>query len=371
MLQSKMDSRNELEEEIYEIFKPLFTLFYALGIHAETERNGRGNFFQKIHSLYFFSFVAINLIHEIFLVNLVTEAEWFKIVFSHALIQVLGTVQALMLYRKRSTLSHVVLQLENALRPLKPFLELNRRNAARKKVIAAILILAVFHFGISSIYARIDIFLMRGTKLPLEYAFNMDVTSKTTEIIVHYTTLCRQMNFIWMDSFLLYYCLVCRILSSAFLRCRDVLNERVACSHFLYLHNSVAKAVFAVDDAYSPQIFTCCSLQLITLFLQVFLLRNISHVGIFYYYLFSGWISMTFLITGIFAFSVAESASKVKESVYFMRFNVHFESWSEMFFKIMMMEVRLTMWKVIDIRRITILSVLGAFFTYTVIIMSL
>ncbi|GFW74763.1 uncharacterized protein TNCV_963381 [Trichonephila clavipes] len=162
----------------------------------------------------------------------------------------------------------------------------------------------------SQILAGKDLVFLKAKQLPLELAFSMNVSWKTTRLLVRFASLSRQMNFIWMDSFLLYYCLLCCVLKSAFEKFVMILLEGKERSKYLHIHNSLTEAVSVVDDAYSSQIFFCCSLQLISIFLQVFLMKNVSHDGIFFYRLFSAWISLSFVVVVIYASGVGESAIK-------------------------------------------------------------
>ncbi|GBL84230.1 hypothetical protein AVEN_118626-1 [Araneus ventricosus] len=366
---------NMAEGEICEFFKPLFMLFNLIGINVSPVRARCRNFlgcvFQIIRCLYFFSFVVVNVVHDSILITLVFEDKWCKIVSSHALIQVLGTAQALMLYRKRLVIRKIVMHLSNTLKPIKPIVGVTEKKTACNYILAAMLTVFAVEVTICTMYARQDVLSLRNNRLPSEYIFYIDVNSTTAEFIAYYSAFCRQMNFIWMETFLVYYCAICWVLRSTFLKFKSILKQRYSYSEYLHIHNCLTKAVLVVDDAYSSQICICYSLQLITMFLQMFLMKQVSQDGIEYYYMFSGWISLTFVTTIIFASSVAEAAGEVKESIQYMNFGEPFDRWGQFYFKVSLADVQLTIWKTISIRRLTILSALGAFFTYTVIIVSL
>ncbi|GFY50159.1 uncharacterized protein TNIN_81541 [Trichonephila inaurata madagascariensis] len=371
---SKIYSPDVDEDEIYKLFKPLFNLFNLEGIDVILKKTRCGIYhltFQIFSAFFFFAIVVTNVIHEIYLMTIITEPRWFKIIASHNLIQVLGTIQALMLYRKRKALRKVIEHLRSTLRLIKPIMKLKKLKIIRKCLIVAILIMLTFHFAMSQILAGKDLVFLKAKQLPLELAFNLNISWETTKLLVRFASLSRQMNFIWMDSFLLYYCLLCCVLKSAFEKFRMILLEGKERSKYLHIHNSLTEAVLVVDDAYSSQIFFCCALQLISIFLQVFLMNNVSHDGIFFYRVFSAWISLSFVVVVICASGVGESAIKVKEIICQMDFNASFENWSQLLFKLLMSDTQLTVWKIISIKRVTILNVLGAFFTYTVIIVAL
>ncbi|GFW74722.1 uncharacterized protein TNCV_962971 [Trichonephila clavipes] len=286
-----------------------------------------------------------------YLMTVITEQRWFKIIASHNLIQVLGTIQALMLYKKRADLRKIVGYLTSILRSLKPVMKVEKIKVIHKCLIVVILIMFTFQLVLSQILAGNDLVFLRNKQLPQEHAFNMNISWKTTKLLVRFASLSRQMNFIWMDSFLLYYCLLCYSLKSAFEKFRMILLEGKERSKYLHIHNSLTKAVSVVDDAYSSQIFICFSLQLISIFLQVFLMKNISHHGIFPYHLLSSWMSLTFIVVVICASRVGESAIKVKETICSLDFNPYFENWNQLLFKISMTDAQLTVWKFVSNER--------------------
>ncbi|GIY07838.1 hypothetical protein CDAR_420571 [Caerostris darwini] len=282
-----------------------------------------------------------------------------------------GIIQSSALFRNRLKLAETVSSLEESFKFLNVKLE---RNKIRKiKVLIYLTCLAII--TVHCVFTYVE-FNFSETLYP---EFLKNITSfllgdnRSSEILrrclVFMNCFSYQMAFTWFHCFLLYYCTVCWFLEAAFSHYRILLQQEIDVDRLSSLHTIVSKTVLAIDDVFARQVFWSCAFLLGNAFLYGYSSMRLAISQLVYGDIFlCFWSILSFVVLITFASLVNESVNDIKTDCQLIDFKFSHTLVNGLVLKITQTDVQLSIWKIVPMQRVTILNVLGAFFTYAVII---
>lgn len=201
-----------------------------------------------------------------------------------------------------------------------------------------------------------------------KYFFTLTVDNLIISIVLQVSTSIAYVLVITkMNCFVLYYCFVCRLLRKVFNHYNANLSKKQQYSVLTQKYNKMIETLSEVDNRFSALIFFCCLLTLNELFITGY---NAIQFGFNYVSYFTESIWLGFVL-----FYLVAEASLVNESVDKIKYILNFKEENDISIKhvqftinVCSTDVRLTIWKIIVMRRMTILSVIGIFITYSFLI---
>ncbi|KAG8193960.1 hypothetical protein JTE90_013657 [Oedothorax gibbosus] len=171
-----------------------------------------------------------------------------------------------------------------------------------------------------------------------------------------------------MNCFIIYYCINCWLLKETLKGYITVMKTSNDILMLSKLHNRMTKLVSKFDDAFSNQVFWC-SLQCVAkLFVYLFIFKDRGVLSMFGTGVIVVSASMSLMALILSASLVPESAERVKEEVNLIPLDSSNTLLNQFLIKMNSGVVHLTIWKIVCMRRSTVLSLFGAFFTYGILL---
>lgn len=172
-----------------------------------------------------------------------------------------------------------------------------------------------------------------------------------------------------VSSFVLYYSCLCRILQGAIKEFISKIETENDFSRLLQMHWKITDDVLLVENHFSGHLGIVCWLSLYELFSYEYLIIK-RHTFLPHRCIIIAWyaaVLLCFLLTASF---VNESLDEVKNSINYRNVLKSSCESTRLVLNVCFTDVKLTIWKILPIRRMTILSILGTFITYSYLIMS-
>lgn len=200
--------------------------------------------------------------------------------------------------------------------------------------------------------------------------FGLTVSDKRTQRFLSFVV-----NLTWafiplkVSSFVLYYSCLCRILQGAINEFIVTLETENDFSRLLQMHWKITDDVLLVENHFSGHLGIVCWLSLYELFSYEYLIIR-RETFLIHRCIIIAWYAalvLCFLLTASF---VNESLDEVKNSLNYRNVLKSSCQSTRLILNVCFTDVKLTIWKILPIRRMTILSILGTFITYSYLIMS-
>lgn len=245
---------SRLQVEYFKTFRPLSLLFLICGFHLEigTPFGQVRKIIGKITTFIFILFILIAIICTVSSARLVVNDD-FTFNFVTNLNCVLGVVYGVLLYKRLSRLKNILPQVWKI---YSPFCDKRYLRKLHKYTVAACLFSLAIPF-VTSHNLTIN-FMAPEYSLGYFYhrfTFNIEPTFAKYDATLGIICLTYEIQYTWVNCFVIYYCLICCLLKATFCGYITAMKNTADFSMLLLWHNTITRFFSEYDDALSNQVF--------------------------------------------------------------------------------------------------------------------
>lgn len=171
-----------------------------------------------------------------------------------------------------------------------------------------------------------------------------------------------------INCFILYYCVLCKLLRKMFNHYNNLLHTETEYAVLLQKFNNMIETLSIVDGRFSALIFFSCLLSLNEIFIAGYNIAKSNFSFLSYYLAESIWLGFVFFYLVVEASFVNKSIDKIQYTVKLREKSNNSLQDIRFVTIVCSSDARLTIWMMIVMRRMTILTVTGTFITYSFLI---